>query len=164
MLLFTTGQLGYYFIYSYQQYRIKENVKAQLLANIPESSLQVIETDLNNPQISWQENEKEFSLDGELYDVVKIKKTGGKAFIYCLNDQKEKELIHGFSKAIRSQTDNNSGGKSGKYSLKFQISDFTVKQLDNIPVFNSYRKVHYCSFDATVLSSSKEVNAPPPRC
>ena len=162
LVLFVISQVGYYCVYHYQQNRIKEDVKRQLFANVPESSLLVFEID--TPGIEWEEEGKEFYLHGELFDVAKIKNVAGKTFIYCINDKKEEKLLQDLAQTIKSQTDNNGSGKSGKYEIKFQITDLTIKHLENISVFYFYPVYRYFSYDTAILFSLKEVNAPPPRC
>ena len=118
---------------------------------------------LKNPAIQWEEEGKEFYLHGELFDVAKIKKAAGKTFIYCINDKKEEKLLQDLAQTIKSQTDNNGSGKSGKYEIKFQITDLTIKHLENISVFDPALSYRYFSFDAELLTSFKKIKVPPPR-
>ena len=161
LVLFVISQVGYYCVYHYQQNRIKEDVKRQLFANVPESSLLVFEID--TPGIEWEEEGKEFYLHGELFDVAKIKNVAGKTFIYCINDKKEEKLLQDLAQTIKSQTDNNGSGKSGKHEIKFQITDLTIKHLENISVFDPALSYRYFSFDAELLTSFKKIKVPPPR-
>jgi hypothetical protein len=80
--------------------------------------------------------------------------------LYCINDKKEKILFQNFAKALKNDLSKN---KSGKSSIKFQYTDFTI----NAPEYNSgaislpaYTFTHFSSSLSTV---HKEINAPPPR-
>ena len=88
--------MGYYFIYQYQLRQVKREMKAQLFAQLPETSFKVIIAE-NHTNLQWQDDDgKEFTLNGEMYDVAKIKKKNGKTELYCLLDKKEKELLKNF--------------------------------------------------------------------
>ncbi|MEI9957157.1 MAG: hypothetical protein WDM90_12845 [Ferruginibacter sp.] len=92
-----------------------------LFKTISDEDLEVFEFTENNTDIIWQDKGREFSLHGELYDVAKIKTIDGKVFLYCINDKKEEQLLHAYSKAVNSNIDS---GKSGKNGFNFQLSDF----------------------------------------
>ena len=158
LLLIFTSQIGYYLVYAYQQYQVKETIKHQLVADIPEDSLELIVAE-ENDSFRWEEKGKEFYQDGELYDVVKSVTTSGKTVLYCINDKKEEELIHAFSKALRSG--NNSGAKQ---KINFQISDSPVEPEGIILNARPASCIQYLFFDSPIFSFSKKVNAPPPRC
>jgi hypothetical protein len=163
VILFLTilcvSQTGYYFIYKYQLRQAKREMKAELFAKLPESSFELFIAEDNNT-IVWKEDGKEFSLGGEMYDVAKIKKENGKTILYCINDKKEKILFQNFAKALKNDLSKN---KSGKSSIKFQYTDFTI----NAPEYNS-GAISLPAYTFTLFSSSlstvhKEINAPPPR-
>ena len=116
-----------------------------------------------NPAIQWEEEGKEFYLHGELFDVAKIKKVAGKTFIYCINDKKEEKLLQDLAQTIKSQTDNNGSGKAGKYEIKFQITDLTIKNSEDIPVFDPPSSYRYFIYDAELLTSFTKIKVPPPR-
>ena len=139
---------------------IKEEVKAQLTLGLPESSLDKIE---NNSNISWVEKGKEFLFNGTLYDIVTTKQVNGKMVFYCLNDQKEKQLLKNAVKAVEASNDNTTGSNGGKQVIKFQLSDFTA------PVSAALQPVHilttnkYLVFGDALVSVNREIHTPPPR-
>jgi hypothetical protein len=154
------SQVGYYFIYRFQQHLLKEEMEAQLFANIPENDLEVFDLDENKSSINWEEEGKEFSLNGELYDVAKIKKVNGKILLYCLNDKKEKQLLQHFTKAVKNDSNNS---KSGKHSIKFQFSDFTVTSIEKANNLSILLVKKTIVFNAPLLTSVREIKAPPPK-
>jgi hypothetical protein len=115
MLVFC--QVGYYFFYMAQQFKIRENVKQQLLIKLPDSLFTVFAIDDKN--LTWEEAGKECIVNGIMYDVAKIKVVGAKKYVYCLPDNKETNLINEFSKTIDNNDLNNPKNKS-KVTLKFQ--------------------------------------------
>jgi len=108
LLLLFFSQMGYYFFYMFQQHQIKEAVKHELLAKLPESSLEIIDANAQKNDIEWEEEGKEFYLHGQMYDVAFIKISNGKKLIYCLNDSKEEGLMKRFANAVNSGNEQNS--------------------------------------------------------
>jgi hypothetical protein len=153
-----TSQVGYYFIYTIHQYIIKEKIEKELLANIPESSLEVFVAEELGNKIVWEEDDKEFSIDGVLYDVVRIEKDNGKTFLYCINDKQEKELLDGLAKAVNA----NHGNKQEKNNIKSLLLDLVCMNDEqesrsfSVPSAYSY-------FNVTLVSSFEEINSPPPK-
>lgn len=49
-------------------------------------------------KIRWEENNKEFILDSQLYDIIKIKYINGKTLLICLNDKDETNVLNTFLK------------------------------------------------------------------
>ena len=134
-------------------------MKEQLLAGLPESSFEIIELTAN---LHWKEKGKEFLLNGQMYDVAKTKQVNGKTLLYCLNDNKEKQLLLHLAKTVKSGSENNNE-KGGSHIVKFQLSDFTAHKMYE-PALVSYTILQqYHAFDDALLSSFKEIIAPPPR-
>jgi len=85
----------------------KNEMKERIISLASDDDL--LKIDLNN-NIRWEESGKEFSLNGEMFDVVRSKTVNGKTILYCLNDTKEQEIINQYN----NQTKNNSSaGKKG---------------------------------------------------
>jgi hypothetical protein len=162
LALIFTSQLGYYFIYTFQQHLIKERMEKELLSNIPESSLDLIMAEQYGDKIVWEEKNKEFSIDGILYDVVNIKKVEGKTYLFCINDKKEKELLDNLVKAVRSSNDNK-GNKQNGNSVKFQFSDLIADKHEAEPSPLVSADLQHISFNTDIVTSDKEVNSPPPK-
>jgi hypothetical protein len=58
-----TSQVGYYFIYTIHQYIIKEEMERELLAYIPDSSLEVFVAEQYGDKIVWKKvTEKHFCI------------------------------------------------------------------------------------------------------
>ena len=152
------SQVGYYFIYTIQQYIIKEQIEKELLANIPDSSLEVINAEQFADKIEWNENEKEFSLDGVLYDVVRIKSSEGKTFLYCINDKQEKQLLDNLAKAVNA----NHGNKQEKNNIKSLLLDLVCMNDEEESKSFSVPST-YSIFNVTLVSSFEEISIPPPK-
>jgi hypothetical protein len=154
------SKLGYSFIYNLEQLLIQQEMKHKFLAGLPESSLQIIEY---HPNMQWDEEGKEFYLDGELYDVVMKKNENGKTLFYCVNDKKEKELLAEFAKAVKSGNDNSAAGKNAKNGIKYPVSDYTIQTNQLLTISDCISKERPFCFKSSIISSTKEVIVPPPR-
>jgi hypothetical protein len=153
-----TSQVGYYFIYTIHQYIIKEEMEKEMLTRIPESSLEVIVAEDLGDKILWQEDNKEFSIDGVLYDVARIKKSEGKTFLYCINDKQEKQLLDGLAKAVNA----NHGNKQEKNSIKSLLADLVCMNDEEQSTIFSVPS-SYSLFNVTLVSSFEEINILPPK-
>lgn len=131
-----------------------------IFASTPETQFEVFDLGQNGNNIKWEKEGKEFMLNGEMYDVAKIKKVNDRILLYCLNDKKEKELLRHFEKAMKH--DSNSS-KPGKNSIKFQLSDFTIADTaKTIATILIIEKTIPLS-GTTLHSRFKEITAPPPK-
>jgi hypothetical protein len=163
LLLLLFSQVGYYIFFTLQQYKIKESVKRQLLTTIPETSLDIIDADINKNDIEWEEAGKEFCLHGQLYDVAAIKVINGKTLIYCLNDKKEEQLLKGLSKAVTTATDQASGGKNDQqHTIKFQWPiDYLLFSNEIATTDQTARQKHF-GYSVALVSTTSDVKTPPP--
>ena len=157
------SQAGYYFFYSYQQERVKEEMKAQIRASRTDSDFEVFILEEKVKDIVWLEVDEEFCLDGILYDVAQIKKQNGKTYLYCINDKKEEQLVKDMAKAVRSGKDNATNGKDRKHSVKFQLIDYNISSIDNALYSALIPAREYFVADDAICTSYKQVNSPPPR-
>ena len=133
-------------------------MERELLAHIPESSLEVIIAEQVADKIEWEENNKEFSLEGVLYDVARIEKKEGKTFLYCINDKKEKQLLDNLVKAVNK----NHGNKQGRNNIKSLLLDQVCMSVEEeIRSFSAPSA--YSSFNVSLVSSFEEIHSPPPK-
>ena len=133
-------------------------MERELLAYIPDSSLEVFVAEEFGDKIVWEEENKEFSIEGVLYDVARIKKSDGKTFLYCINDQQEKQLLDGLAKAVNA----NHGNKQEKNNIKSLLVDIVCMNDDEGPGIFSVPFTYSC-FYVDLVSSFEEINIPPPK-
>ena len=134
-------------------------MERELLAHIPDSSLEIFVAEESGDRIVWEENNKEFSIDGVLYDVARIKKIHGKTFLYCINDKKEKQLLDSLSKAVNA----NHGNKQEKNRIKSLLVDIVVCLNDQEEPGSFSVPSAYSFFNVNLVSSFEEINIPPPK-
>jgi len=133
-------------------------MERELLAYIPDSSLEVFVAEEFGDKIVWEEENKEFSIEGVLYDVARIKKNDGKTFLYCINDKQEKQLLDGLAKAVNA----NHGNKQENNTIKSLLIDLVCMNDDEPSVFLSVPST-YSRFNVILVSSFEEINIPPPK-
>jgi hypothetical protein len=158
LLLLFTAQVGYYFIYSIQQRIIKDQVERKLLAQIPEASLEKIIAEDFAGKIFWKEKGKEFSLDGVMYDVVRIKNEDGKTSLYCINDKQEKLLIDELVKMVNANHSPQQEKNTGKSPLPDLVFTSNEQELNLVAEPSAYP-----SYFETTVSSFEEIIIPPPK-
>lgn len=155
------SQVGYYLISIVQQHLTKEAMEEHILANIPENCLTVFNAEANN--IIWEEEGKEFSINGELYDVAKTRIINGKTFLYCISDSKEEQVLLDRSNAVKSGTDQNANSnKQSSHSVKFQLSDYLFTGIEKSTGITQPASHEYSDFTVAIVSSVKKVITPPP--
>ena len=162
LLLLFFSQIGYYFFYMFQQHQIKEAVKHELLAKLPESSLEIIDAKTYRNDIEWEAENKEFYLHGQMYDVAFIKVIKGKTLIYCLNDSKEDELLKSLANAVNSGNEQNSSNKDGHHIIKFQLSDFIILTQHSLTINEPVVSVKYIDQSVALITNVTETFTPPP--
>lgn len=135
-------------------------MRRTLLANIPESELEII-SDSHEP-LQWEEHGKEFYYRGQMYDVVTMKVLHGKTFYYCINDTKEKQLLDKLVKVVRSSNEDGKNS-SGKNIIKYMTIDSELPDND-LPLVQFIAKQQYNTFTSQLASSIHEVIPQPPQC
>ncbi len=139
-------------------------MKERMIAGLPDSLLQVIDAGAVKSTIEWEENGKEFSLDGKMYDVVKMMVQSGRTYYYCINDEKEEQLLNTYSKLVNAVPDNNSTGKPARNLIKFKITDLNISEPYHGPVFYSLPLPKWIVASESSLSSGIDrIQTPPPR-
>jgi len=156
------SQVGYRLVFVIQQHQLKEEAEEKFLATINDEEFELIDLNANYQDIKWEEEGKEFLLNGQLYDVAKKETKNGKTILYCLNDKKEEQLLNDMAKQVKSDANNSSGNKDGKHTIKFQLSDFISIIPKILSEIFSLAPQKYQEYIATVPTVIKKVNTPPP--
>ena len=160
--LIAFSQLGYYCVSLIRQHIAKEDMEREILAGIPESSLKIFELETNQDKITWEEKGKEFSFQGNLYDVVKTITNDGKTLLYCISDNREDELLKERSAAVCSLLDQHSNNQLKKVMPFFHLSDCLVIANNLIQTQKFSDKNYRPYFETSLVSTIKPVNTPPP--
>ena len=141
----------------------KEAAHKEILKQIPENLLTKISVQDNGKAIQWEEAGKEFNLNGEMYDVVKVKYESGKEYLLCLSDKKEATVLASIDKIAKANSETAAG--SGKHAVnKVIVPDWTWESPNNSNQNNplSYIKKEYYKNTSALFFNFIEINSPPP--
>lgn len=156
-------QVGYYFMYSFQQKQLRREMKKEIFAGIPLSELELIDPSTAGTGFQWKEEDKEFYLHDEMYDIVSTKEINGKIYYYCINDKKEKKLLKNFTDAVRGSHHGRNGNKQGKQVIKFQLPVFVLSKLPDDVAGLVIDLPSFGSLEQHFVSICREINDPPPK-
>ena len=143
----------------HQQHEQKEAIKEKIFQQLKDDELQVI-SPADGQNIDWEEDGKEFHLNGEMYDVVKKKVVSGKEVLYCINDKKEKTLIDQYNLITKH---NSSSDKKGKNTFDNSFNLFVEEKNSNSDLNSLSPGSTFYSFDSRLLGSVADEISPPPK-
>jgi hypothetical protein len=155
IFLFNIG--GYYLCYRLMQFGIREGIEQQIKNGLKTEELSLVVTSINNESgISWIEKNKEFSYQGEMYDIVKTKIQGQSRYYYCINDHKEKQLIANYLKTHNSR-------KESEKKIKNSTNDRYFPQDDSSGSAMCPTDIQYTTLNISLLSNFPAIPYPPPK-
>jgi hypothetical protein len=96
-LLFLFNIMGYYFVFSYNQHLVRNEMKRIIREGYFEDSYIVLK--IVNPSLNSdfkRVDKGEFRYKDKLYDIVSENKTGNITIFRCINDKNEEKLMSGF--------------------------------------------------------------------
>lgn len=165
LVILALGQCGYFCFYTFQLYTAKKEARHKLLQNVPEKLLTVFNAD--NSAIRWEDEGKEISVNGKMYDVVKIKEAGGNKWILCTSDDKEDAILKELSSVVKSSFEN-TGSKNGKNQapVRLVIQDWLFETAGSSPfsveAAPGYTKDEYAVYNSALPEIFTEIKSPPP--
>jgi len=111
LLLIVFTQVGYYGFFAIEQQIIRYEQKKKILASLNDEELKRIPL---QPGMEFMDDDQEFMLEGEKYDIVRVKNEEGRKVFYAVNDKDETRLLKKLAQAGRSQ---GQGAKKGILKL-----------------------------------------------
>jgi hypothetical protein len=155
--------IGFYLNFEIEQFRIKEEVKEKIINNLPENELTLIKiSSRDNEKIIWMEEGREFKYQGNMFDVVRIKKGTDTTYYYCFSDVNESKLLANLDKLVKEQTDNSqSRTNQKKQEINYFFHEILFTQcLTETPVLFFNCTSRYRSIDTDVLSPPPRITTP----
>ena len=145
---------GFYAILSYERHEIRERMEQKLLNSLEKSELIcIIENAKNLPKIAWERPEKEFSFEGNLYDVVYTENVLGTIHYYCLSDKDETKLEAKIDKLLENQSEKSPFRNQSKLILHL-LSEPLISHNNSTFYF------HYFSHKNLLISSNLTIFYP----
>jgi len=156
--------MGYYIVFRVRQMELKSEVQQYLKSHIDDRNVTRLQFPLHSGKIcderfKW-EDEGEFEFEGSMYDVINSRSDGNSITIYCLEDDKENELLKSFAD-MQGQQDSNKG-KSESF-FQFFASLYIIPQQTEVVPIHITNLVYYRNYNSFLLHRSSEIITPPPQ-
>ena len=126
VFVFFYSIIGFYLNFEIKQFRIKKEIKENLIVSLPENELTLLKiSSTDNVKIKWMEEGKEFRYMGNMFDVVKIVNRRDSTYFYCYSDSKESKLISHLDKLVKEQA----GHSQSRSFQKKQVINLLVHEV-----------------------------------
>jgi hypothetical protein len=114
--LFLLSLIGHHLVFELAKWDAKNIIRHQIQSG---SVNAIVEKIPANPNMQWEEVDREFELNGQMYDVVKTETIHHQTIYYCINDGKESELLQVYKNWIQSDKSNDTQKQHAKGLLKY---------------------------------------------
>ena len=164
-MVFIYNLFGYYIVFHLVQFQVRDEVKTRLKFSVSENDLVLISIeDGSESVLIWVKPEKEFRYQGQMYDIVKLKKTKFKTLYYCLQDFKESKLFEHLDRHINNYIAHNPDQQNKTKTLLNTMAKVFFIQKDNLSIL----KVGSVTINDTFYiqnyqSISLDIGSPPPK-
>lgn len=167
LMLLMFQLVGYFLVFKIRQNEIRQEIKQQILAGIPDNKLVLLKihdslTRQPNQQFRWI-HKGEFRYQGQMYDIVRSMFMDGETWFYCIADHKETQLVTNLEKQIKHEMGKRRAGKNQNDNLQRIFSPYTLAQFH--PYFTNefnLREINTpISFSSITWSDTPDL--PPPR-
>jgi len=161
---FLFNSVGIVVIFFHQKSLLKREFKLLIKNKRTLSDLEIIKiTKTNLSSLHFTNADSgEFRFNGKMFDVVKLVRTQQHYIFYCINDEKEEQLLSSFSKNVESLVDLKDSFKKNLnklirlYTLDF-FQEMTEKNI--LPTHLLLTSIE----KNNLLSVTQEIEPPPPR-
>lgn len=160
---FLYSSCGYFIVFQIQKYNIRKEVYKKIKSDfVSINAVEIEYTYSNISEFTWIKKCKEFVYRNAMYDVVKAEKIENGFRLYCLKDDKEKELHNKLENHITETLNKNSAKqKNKKTNNAKQLHDFLKE--DSYELIASYVDcMSYNTSSFIIPESVIPVKAPPP--
>ena len=132
VLFLTIGDLGFWLCARVYSCIIKDEISEAIQENECRDSVDVI-TVANaaraDQDLSWTQQDKEFSYCGEMYDIIKASTSGDSTKYFCIKDTKETRLRYSVDQHVKNE--NAPPSAVHNYNLKV-VKDFRKSTVGNL--------------------------------
>ena len=160
LLVILIGDLSIHFLlFNLKKKEIKRTVKEFIINNVPEKeliSMTMTKDDLS--KLDWKDR-KEFSLNNEMYDVLKSDTTNGNVKIIAYKDNKETELIATFKNFISNKLNDKLNTIKNVKFLSFD--GFPQEKFNKIEIPYIIKSYRIYSNSENLADYNQEINPPP---
>ena len=163
LLVFSFNLGGSYIILRIQQHQIRRDIVHQIKQGISEKDLTSIAISSENEnQLIWKDHE-EFSLNGIMYDIVRVEIVNETTKIYhCISDSQETNLIAQYNKDLHKKRKDKNNRTNSVKTVKFLQKINPLPQKEDLAFSNKLMRPNYVYHD-NYASLSLEILSPPPK-
>ena len=164
-MIFIYNLFGYYIVFQLVQFQVRDEVKTRLKYSVPESDLVLISIDDGSDSLLiWVKPEKEFRYQGQMYDIVKLKKTKFKTLYYCLQDFKESKLFEHLDRHINNYIAHNPDQQNKTKNLLNTMAKVFFIPKDMLWIMKeSFFTINDTYYIQNYQSISLDIGHPPPK-
>jgi hypothetical protein len=157
--------MGYYLVFRIRQIELKAEVKTYLKTHTNDHHLThfqfvVLNGQVQDSRLNW-EDEDEFELSGNMYDVIGKSIKGDTLIIHCLKDEKENSLVKSFEHLQNSQS--RDGKNKSASLLQFFGNLYVATELDSVPEIIIPELTSFNCYNPLLINRSSEILTPPPK-
>lgn len=157
LLIFIPCTVGYYYLYLAAKYLNYKNIQDQIQLGSIENVISVLEiASIDEDNIHWKTDQKEFEYKGQMYDVVSCVREKDSVYLHCILDIKEKKLLVG----LKHQKTHEPSGT--RLELKILQLNF-IKPLRNCLQYPEGQFFVFLHFSAKIFSVISDIHSPPPK-
>jgi heat shock protein HspQ len=152
---------GYLFVFKLQQHEIRQEIKQQIKAGVPEGELVLFKL-ANDARPLWIIPDREFRANGGMYDVVRKEIHGDTTWYYCISDEKETQLFAHLDEAVQRDM-NQSPARRQKLERIFQaLSSLYLGHQQNFSFLDSAEEINFPADDFGLKTWMDSPPTPPP--
>ncbi len=120
--LLSLQSLGPYALFQVQQQQLKRQMKRAIKAGVPDAELHRIAFAASrhlrdSERVQWM-HEREFRLDGDMYDIVRSEQCGDSIIHHCVRDDEETALFARLDALVREESGSNPAERGKSASLQ----------------------------------------------
>lgn len=161
LCLFTFQMVGVFLLFMLKQSHIRQEVKMQIKAGVPDSDLTILSFDNTSAaELKWIDDH-EFVYQNQMFDVVKNLKTPEKTLYFCLRDFEETRLYAHLNQMVSNEMDKNqaNAGNKIKIDLNWFFAEVHSPRIDMDLLSGSL----FTSCNCIPLVRAEMPETPPPR-
>jgi len=140
---------GYFFVFKLQQHEIRQEIKQQIKAGVPEEELVLFKIPQilgEKPPATFQRiHAREFRYNGKLYDIVREETHGDTTWYYCLPDEKETQLFANLDELVKRDMDQNPARQQQRERILQLFGPLFFSRHQDFPFLDSAEEVKFAA-------------------
>jgi hypothetical protein len=155
--------MGYYAAFLIKRSQMRSEMRSFISSEVGAESLQklVIPLDQYTASVKFIEKQ-EFIYKGELYDMIRVEKSGNNMILSCINDMKEQLLLNSAKEHFDRNHDQNNSTNKGSSVLKNIIKEACPERISLQAILN-FSEYSFKKFTGSLYIPFLAKHTPPPK-